>query len=297
VAHPRRGLIQWGFAMLHPLLNPDSPTPQSSGLLQFLPSCVCTQARLESRAFRAWRPRLGIDNIRIHRKDWEFGFICQALDERGLLKSGKRGLGFAVGREAMPSLFAAMGCEILATDLDPGSAKESGWMDAHQHCGDLEQLNQSGLCDPGIFRQRARFQFADMRNIPLEFQDFDFLWSSCSMEHLGSIAQGERFLYDSLQCLKPGGVAVHTTEYNVSSNEATLDSGGTVLFRRRDLERMAERLRSQGHSIETDFTLGNGKADTFVQKPPYTHDIHLRLQIGDFVANSFGLIVRKSDEG
>jgi hypothetical protein len=40
-----------------------------------------------------------------NRKAWEFVFIAQALHERGILAKGKKRLGFAVGKELLPSLF------------------------------------------------------------------------------------------------------------------------------------------------------------------------------------------------
>ena len=55
--------------------------------------------------------------MRLHRKIWEFCFIAQALDERGMLARGRRGLGFAVGTEPLPAMFASRGCAIVATDL------------------------------------------------------------------------------------------------------------------------------------------------------------------------------------
>ena len=51
-----------------------------------------------------------------------------------------------------------------------------------------------------------------MRDLPDDLGSFDFIWSSCSFEHLGSLGEGERFVLEALRFLKPGGVAVHTTE-------------------------------------------------------------------------------------
>ena len=70
-----------------------------------------------------------------------------------------------------------------------------------------------------------------------------------------------------MRCLRPGGVAVHTTEYNVSSNEDTLETGGTVLFRRRDVDDLERRLRDAGHSIDIDYTEGTTPADLHVDVP------------------------------
>ena len=52
-----------------------------------------------------------------YRKLWEFAAINQALSERDMLKPGRKGLGFAVGREPLPSIFASHGVRIVATDL------------------------------------------------------------------------------------------------------------------------------------------------------------------------------------
>jgi len=105
------------------------------------------------------------------------------------------------------------------------------------------------------------------------------------------MARGEKFIYESLKYLKPGGVAVHTTEFNVRSNVLTLTRGPTVLFRRRDLERIAKRLREMGYTVDLDFSSGNLPYDKLIDKPPYRQEIHLKLLLGIFVATSFGLII------
>ena len=37
---------------------------------------------------------------------------------------------------------------------------------------------------------------------------FDFVWSACAFEHLGSILNGLEFVVNSVKCLKPGGVVL-----------------------------------------------------------------------------------------
>ena len=74
--------------------------------------------------------------------------------------------------------------------------------------------------------------------------DFHFTWSSRYFEHLGSIDRGLAFIKEQMKCLRRGGVAVHTTEFNVGSNHETIDHEATVLFRRRDLQRLARWLYS-----------------------------------------------------
>lgn len=260
-----------------------------------LRSNVCHQAQLESEPFRAWTRRIGTP-FKLHRKLWEFCYIAQALHERGMLAPGRRGLGFGVGREPLVSLFAGFGCEIVATDLHPHRAERAGWIETNQHAADLGQLNQFGLCDPEAFDRQVSFRHVDMNQIPDELRGFDFVWSSCCLEHLGSIARGASFITNAMECLKPGGVAVHTTEYNVSSNVRTIDNEeDLVLFRRKDIAGIARNLRAHGHNIAVDYTLGNLVADQHVDLPPYSNSYCLRIRWGEFVTTSIGLIVTKSD--
>ena len=102
-----------------------------------------------------------------------------------------------------------------------------------------------------------RYRDVDMNAIPADLRGFDFTWSSCALEHLGTLAAGMDFVVAQMDCLAPGGVAVHTTEYLVSSNDATVEAGGTVFYRRRDIEALADRLRRAGHAIDVDYTRGH----------------------------------------
>ena len=124
--------------------------------------------------------------------------------------------------------------------------------------------------------------------------DYDFCWSSCSLEHLGSIDAGLRFIERSLDTLKPGGIAVHTTEFNLTSDTRTIKKGGTVLFRRRDVEEFARRTTKAGHEVlPITFDQGDQPEDQIVDVPPYAADIHFKLALGQYVTTSFGLAIRK----
>ncbi len=233
--------------------------------------------------------------ILYHRKLWEFCYIFQALYENGLLIPGSMGLGFGVGKEPLASVFASYGCQITATDLDLQSAQVAGWASSDQYAAGIECLNKYGLCDPAVFNRLVVFENVDMNHIPSKYTGvFDFTWSSCSFEHCGSIELGEEFLVRQMDCLKPGGIAVHTTEYNLSSNEDTQERGGLVIFRKRDIEDMAQKLRGLGHEIELDLDPGEALINSCVDLPPYTHNPHLRLQILNWVSTSIGLIIKKT---
>ena len=138
-----------------------------------------------------------------------------------------------------------------------------------------------------------------MNHIPTDLRDFDFTWSSCSFEHCGSIALGLAFVENQMACLKPGGVAVHTTELNLSSESDTLSEGATVIFRRADIEDLVARLRKQGHEVEPlSYGLGQTAEDKFVDIFPYGDEPHLKLLLAEkYVSTSVALIIRRGTRG
>ena len=87
---------------------------------------------------------------------------------------------------------------------------------------------------------------------------------------------------------------MHTTEFNLSSNDDTLFEGGCVIFRRRDIDRLAQRVTADGHRICLDYTEGTLPGDLHVDVPPYTQSPHLRLLLQGFVSTSIGLVVQKA---
>jgi hypothetical protein len=259
----------------------------------WLTSCLCTERHFHTPEFKGWWARLG-EAPYMHRKLWEIYYISQALAERGLLRPGRRGLGFAVGQEHLPALFAAHGCEIVASDLNPDDPRAAAWAQTNQHASNLAGLNSRGLCDPTQFARLATFRVVDMNRIPDDLRSFDFTWSTCSFEHVGSIELGLRFIHEQLKCLNPGGIAVHTTEFNLFSNTETIRTGQCVLFRRCDIEALVRDLTDVGHYVEPlDLDLGDGPLDRHIDIPPYCHDRHLKLQTGRYVTTSIGLIIRK----
>jgi SAM-dependent methyltransferase len=134
-----------------------------------------------------------------------------------------------------------------------------------------------------------------MNHIPKDIGAFDFCWSSCAFEHLGSIRKGLDFVMNSARLLKPGGVAVHTTEYNVTSNSKTLDNNPSfVIFRRCDIELLVDELKFEGFEVDPiDFSSGEDGLERYVDLPPYLDEPHLRLQLaGEYVSTSLGVIIR-----
>jgi hypothetical protein len=278
----------------------EPPSEDMEGLVVVQPatladpvSQMCTAHQVQEPIFAELCARLNITTAP-HRKNWEFAYILRMLDHHGMLQEGRRGLGFGVGIEPMSSVFAAAGCQIVATDLAEQDERAQVWNETHQHGSDVERIMVPELCDPDVFRERVMFRPVDMNQIPDDLRGFDFCWSSCAYEHLGSISNGLAFFENSLDCLKPGGIAVHTTELNLSSNDLTMDHGSTVIFRRRDFEALAKRLRDAGHHvIPISFDSGDSELDRFIDLPPYSADSHLKLALLRWVSTSFGMAVIK----
>lgn len=107
---------------------------------------------------------------RPHRKQWEFVYIAQVLATRGKLAPGRSGLGFGVGQEPLPALFASYGCEVLATDLEPEIAKQEGWTDTDQHAAGTIALSNNGVCLPEEMERLVQFANVNMTNIPLRLR-------------------------------------------------------------------------------------------------------------------------------
>lgn len=230
-----------------------------------------------------------------HRKLWEFVFVTHHLLESGLVKPGNKGLVFGVGKERLPALFASMGAQIMATDAPVDIGERQGWNKSGEHISSLTQIRYTEIVDGEIFDKNVSFQPCDMTNIQPGLCDFDFNWSSCCFEHLGSLEAGIEFVINAVEkTLRVGGVAVHTTEFNLSSNDDTVTKGGTVIYRRKDIEELVQRLRDRGHIVKP-FVIGDGSHywDFHVDVPPYSQDPHLKLLLMGYVCTSVGLVIQR----
>jgi hypothetical protein len=257
-------------------------------------SRLCTEAQVRQPWFKRWCEAIG-EQPTLHRKSWEFAYVAEVLDQLDLLGPGRRGLGFGVGREALVAGFASRGVEVVATDLAPSSREALGWARSGQHAFGLEGLLRPEVCDPETFRKLVSWRDVDMRSIPDDLTGFDFCWSICSFEHLGSLTSGMDFVERSLATLAPGGIAVHTTEFNLSSDEDTIEDGPVVIYRKRDLLGLKERLEGEGHQVAAfDFDPGKGLLDKFVDLPPFAwaDEPTLRFLHGPYTLTSIAIVVR-----
>jgi len=262
---------------------------------------VCRYEHFESDWYRRWFSR--INPLRdpetqpaFHRKEWEWCVIAQALQERGMLCEGRSALGFGVGKEPLPSLLAAHGMHVHATDLASRNWRSRRWIRSDMHAEGVAALHVPHLIEPKEFKERISFGVADMRHLK-QFRpaSYDVVWSACSLEHLGSLAAGMEFVKQSARLLKPGGIGVHTTEYNVTSNDRTWTRGRDVIYRQKDIEALDRALRQDGFCLaRPDLDPGDHAFDREYDYPPfYSHGRqHIKIRLGQFVATSMLLIVQ-----
>ena len=257
-------------------------------------SQLCNKNFYDMPLFSYWMHMLK-EKKRYHRKQWELAYVSQALYERGVLSPGKKGLVFGVGKEQTAALYASMGCKITATDMPEDNAECEKWRTSNQYIQkDFSELNERNICDESLFYQNVEFRHIDMNSIPPDLKDYDFCWSICALEHVGSIEKGLDFIKNSLNVLKPGGVAVHTTEYNLVSDNKTVELNDLVVFRHRDIIKVINELEQAGHYVfPLNLDKGNGFINDFVDRVPYDGPFHLKLEISKYACTSIGLIIIK----
>ncbi len=262
-----------------------------------LKSVVCRAEHFQHDWYRRWSGEHLLSAY--HRKAWEWVAITNALHERGMLTDGKRGLGFAVGTEPLASLFASHGCSVIGSDLALDGDCQTDWAFTNQHAGSKEAMFHPTLLDRASFDCLVDFRFTDMRDLStVPETGFDFVWSSCSLEHLGSLEAGMDFVLQSTNLLRPGGIGVHTTEYNLSSNDATAENGADVIYREQDLRQLDRDLRKVGAGLaELDLFGGTHRDDLHYDIPPYhvagSQRAHIKLKLHGHVVTSVLLIICK----
>lgn len=274
---------------------------QSPGDMR-LKSKTCTQADMESDWAAFWTKEMKLPST-YNRKRWEFAYIAQALWSEGKIGKGNRGLGFGCGIEPLPSLFVKYGASVLATDLDPNDPKSEAWAASKQLSTTVDALRRPAICPDPSLLANIIFKPQNMKNIDTDlYGKFDFCWSACALEHLGGIDEGLEFVRNSLRVLKPGGVAVHTTEYTFDPAGAS-ETGASVYYRAAHLKDFSDRLSAEGYTVaEWDLSAGDGILDQFIDFPKKkdmfltnrSPPLHLKINCDGSVCTSVGIIITAS---
>ncbi|TCM18705.1 methyltransferase family protein [Novosphingobium sp. PhB165] len=267
-----------------------------------LSSCICQYDHINSKWFKRWSDLIGVPNYpeggvpRAYRKLWEWAGILEVFRQRGKLQQGMKGIGFAVGTEPLACIIANHGVEVLASDLGAGEQVE-GWASDNQHAATLDAIYRPNIIDRQKFNDLVSFKPVDMAHLEdLPSAEYDFAWSSCAFEHIGNLEDGLSFVINAMRLLKPGGIAVHTTEINLSSNENTIFDGHMCIYRKHDIENLDRRLRLIRCGIENmNWDAGCHEHDLNYDSPPYfeTGRPHVKLELGGFITTSCMIVVRK----
>jgi hypothetical protein len=229
-------------------------------------TCFTTYRDFTTDWFRKWDQKLKFDK-RMHRKWWEMSIVCESLESNGMLARGKKGVGFGVGSEILPSMFGEMGCEILATDMLPES-----W--GSTHCRFYEANQKYGI----------QTRVVDMNWIDgagayeaVEENGYDFSWSICSMDHCGNAWLTKRFLLNQMNCLRANGLAVHTAEYTI--NHGLPREGTTAWLTWEDILDVSILMRSLGYVFApVDWFMGNAVQDHMIDLHPFEGPVHIKAE-------------------
>lgn len=78
----------------------------------------------------------------------------------------------------------------MAAEADQAGA----WTRTNQHAASRDALFYAPLVNRSAFDQLVTFAPADMNHVDSAWHGkFDFVWSTCSLEHVGSISLGHRY--------------------------------------------------------------------------------------------------------
>ena len=246
--------------------------------------------------------------IRFHRKQWENVYVIQMLKLKNLTNSNSKGISFGSGKGIEIKALANLGCKLTVTDLNESDAKELGWVDTNQHTTNLDSFKDYRFDNFDYLNNLEIDNNVDMNNIPSKYLqgDYDFATSVCALEHLGSLRHGLEFIKNSINCVKVGGIVVHTTELNINSlyknyDGKTIEHKLTSVYRAKDLKILKEEVEQLGHKMyEMDYTYGNGLYDKYIDLPPYPGNDtnkHLRLELHDGLlkipATCVGIVIER----
>ena len=250
---------------------------------------VCLQQSFYDKNYKRIAEDYLKQEVYFHRKEWEFVYIIRMLELGGKIGWGNKGLGFGCGFERLVPGLVSKGLDLVVTDLENSGWEfdEGGW--------DLYFENPQ-VCSQEDFKSKVKLDNVDMTLIPSKYlqSEFDFIWSSCSLEHLGGLLPGLDFVIKSLPALKVGGLAIHTTEFNVGSGNKTLDDSHSSIYRQIDFEWLELHLISLGCKLyPIDYRLGQMEYDLDVDHQPFRPEGHIKLRVEDYVCSSIGFAIEK----
>jgi SAM-dependent methyltransferase len=196
-------LLPLPFGRMAARIDEGEPTPADGPPL----NKILDRADWADPAWRRALEDLGYtaDPARLHRKEWEFAQGVYGLRRLRCLSPRAAALGLGAGAEPIIFFLAGRLGRVVATDLYAGAF--SG-----------QEADPRMLRDPELFapysyhRDRLEVRRMDATAIDYSPETFDLVFSFSSFEHFGSRRAQRACLAGMLRVLRPGGVAVLTTE-------------------------------------------------------------------------------------
>jgi SAM-dependent methyltransferase len=151
----------------------------------------------------------------IHRKDWEWAIGIMAMKRFDKLNKSSTAIGVGSGTEPIPFYLANKISRVYATDL---YEDDESWKQA----APSEFLKDPKKYSPFQYREDA-LTVLRMSGAKLDFPDesFDIAFSFSSIEHFGgeNHSGALKAMKEIERVLKPGGIAVISTEYILNDKE------------------------------------------------------------------------------
>ena len=151
----------------------------------------------------------------IHRKDWEWTIGLMAMKRFGKINESSAAIGVGSGIEPIPFYLASKISRVYATDL---YEDDESWKQA----APSEFLKDPKKYSPFPYREDA-LTVLRMDGANLDFPDdtFDIAFSFSSIEHFGgeNHSGALKAMREIERVLKPGGIAVISTEYILNDKE------------------------------------------------------------------------------
>ena len=151
----------------------------------------------------------------IHRKDWEWALGLIAMKRFGKLNNNNIGIGIGAGRELILFYLTRYLGHVYATDLYGGKEWEN--------FAPVDFLKNPDRYSPFPY-DTSVLTVLRMDGTMLAFppDSFDIVFSFSSIEHFGGANHSGalKSLKEMERVLKPGGIAIVTTEYIINNKEA-----------------------------------------------------------------------------
>jgi hypothetical protein len=280
-SRPRIGVP---ISLLRPPLS-DIPWRFEAPTLDTPVSQLCTAAQFDEPAAQEIMKAMGMAR-RLHRSNWQQLYVVSVLATLGCIAKGRSAIGLGTTRQRIAALLASRGLEVMAMGRPGATAPEEARGGYHLFFPEVVRLAD--------FELLVHFAEQDLKEPDLDLGGpYDICWSCDVAQHMGHMDEVLGLVESSLNLLKPGGVAVHTLDFNIGSDTDTIEGNDLTVPRRRDIEVLVQRLVRAGHEVlPVNLHPGHDFADGVVDLRPYSLP-HLKVQMGDHVVTSLGLAIRR----